>query len=279
MNFLDKLERKFGRFAIHNLAKYLIILYVAGAFLNLISGGTIYSEFLALNPYMILHGEIWRLLTFLIATPTTNLIFLIFVLLFYYNICQELEYYWGDFRFNLYILVGALGTIAASFILYFVYRSPYINMNTYYLNLSLFLAYAASFPETTFYLYGLIPIKAKWMGILDAVVLLYSFFTGGIVTKVSIVIAMLNFLLFFLGTRNYHKYSPKQVKRRKTYIKEVRTSTSGTRHRCHVCGRTELDDPNLEFRFCSKCEGNYEYCQDHLYTHEHVKSGGPTVIK
>jgi hypothetical protein len=152
-------------------------------------------------------------------------------------------------------------------------------MNTYYLNLSLFLAYAASFPETTFYLYGLIPIKAKWMGILDAVVLLYSFFTGGIVTKVSIVIAMLNFLLFFLGTRNYHKYSPKQVKRRKTYIKEVRTSTSGTRHRCHVCGRTELDDPNLEFRFCSKCEGNYEYCQDHLYTHEHVKSGGPTVIK
>ena len=271
MNFLDKLERKFGRYAIHNLSKYLIFLYVAGAILNLFSGGMIYNQVLALNPYMIMQGEIWRLVTFLIATPTSNLIFLIFVLLFYYNICAELEYHWGDFRFNLYILVGALGTILASFILYFVYQSPYIAMDTYYLNLSLFLAYAASFPDTTFYLYAVIPIRAKWLGILDGVFLLYSFFTGGIVTKVSIVVAMMNFLLFFFATRNYHKYSPKQVKRRKTYIKEVKTSTGATRHRCHVCGRTEQDDPNLEFRYCSKCDGSYEYCQDHLYTHTHIK--------
>ena len=146
MNFLDKLERKFGRYAIHNLSKYLIVLYVAGAILNIVSKGMVYNQILALNPYMILHGEIWRLVTFLIATPTDNLIFLILVLLCYYNICQELEYYWGDFKFNLYILVGALGTIAASFILYFVFRSPYITMDTYYFNLSLFLAYVASFP-------------------------------------------------------------------------------------------------------------------------------------
>lgn len=273
MNFLDKLERKFGRYAIHNLSKYLIILYVAGTILNLFSGGTIYSQILALNPYMILQGEIWRLVTFLIATPSDNLIFVILVLLCYYNICQELEYYWGDFRFNLYILVGALGTIGASFVLYVVTKNPYITMDTYYLNLSIFLAYVTSFPDMTFYLYGLIPVKAKWLGILDGILLLYSFLSGDLAVKVAIAVAMLNFLLFFLGTRNYHKYSPKQVKRRKSYIKEVKTSTTGTRHRCHVCGRTELDDSTLEFRYCSKCDGSYEYCQDHLYTHEHIKNG------
>lgn len=272
MNLLDKLERKFGRYAIHNLSKYLIILYVAGTILNIVSKGMIYNEILALNPYMILHGEIWRLVTFLIATPSSNLIFVILVLLCYYNICQELEYYWGDFRFNLYILVGALGTILASFILYFATGMISITMDTFYLNLSIFLAYVVSFPDETFYFYGLIPIKAKWLGILDGVYLLYSFFSGGLVSKAAIVAAMLNFLLFFFGTRNYHKYSPKQVKRRRSYIKEVRTSTTGTRHRCHVCGRTELDDPTLEFRYCSKCDGSYEYCQDHLYTHEHIKS-------
>ncbi|MDO4555883.1 MAG: hypothetical protein Q4B70_12150, partial [Lachnospiraceae bacterium] len=249
MNFLDKLERKFGRYAIHNLSRYLIILYVLGAIVNIFSGGTIYNAYLSLNPYMILHGEIWRIFTFLIATPTSNLIFLIFVLLFYYNICAELEYHWGDFRFNMYILVGVLGTILAAFLLYFITGSGYISMDTYYLNLSLFLAYAASFPDATFYLYAVIPVKAKWLGILDGVLLLYSFISGGMSTRVAVIVAMLNFLLFFFATRNYHKYSPKQVKRRKSYIKEVKTGTSGTRHRCHVCGRTELDYPSLEFRY------------------------------
>lgn len=271
MNFLNKLERKFGHLAIPNLSKYLVIMYIAGAVISLFSQADIYNGFLALNPYLILQGEVWRLVTFLVATPTTNIFFLIFVLLFYYNICRELEYYWGDFRFNLYILVGVLGTIIASFILYFFYKSPFIYMDTYYLNLSLFLAYATSFPETLFYFYGIIPIRAKWFGILDGILLAYSFLVGGAADRVSIVAAMLNFLLFFIGTRNYHKYSPKQVKRRKTYIKEVKVSTSATRHKCHVCGKTELDDPNEEFRYCSKCEGNYEYCSEHLYTHTHIK--------
>ena len=274
MNFLDKLERKFGRYAIPNLSKYLLYLYIAGAAISVIgyiSKVDVYNGFLALNPYLILQGQIWRVFTFLFATPTTNIFFLLFVLLCYYNICRELEYYWGDFRFNLYILTGVIGTIIGSFVLYFFYKSPYIYMDTYYLNLSLFLAYAACFPETMFYFYGIIPIRAKWFGILDGVLLGYSFFVGGTADRVAIIAAMLNFLLFFFGTRNYHKYSPKQVKRRQTYIKEVKTSTSAARHKCHVCGKTELDDPNEEFRYCSKCDGNYEYCSEHLYTHTHMK--------
>lgn len=279
MNFLDKLERKFGHLAIRGLSRYLIVFYVVGAILSVSINFTqfdFYGNFLALNPYMILQkGQVWRLITFLMATPTTSLIFLILVLLCYYNICRELEYIWGDFKFNLYILTGALGTIIASFILYFVIGSPYnqyIYMDTFYLNLSLMLAYIASFPEARFYFYGIIPIKAKWLGVVEGIFLAISFFTGNIVTKVAILVSMMNFFLFFLGTKRYHKYSPKQVKRRNTYIREVRTSNNMTRHKCHVCGRTELDDPNLDFRYCSKCEGNYEYCSDHLYTHTHVKS-------
>lgn len=278
MNLLDKLERKFGHLAIRGLSKYLIVLYIVGAVLSVSETFTefdFYGSFLALNPHMIMQGQVWRLVTFLMATPTTNILFLLLVLLCYYNICRELEYIWGDFKFNLYILTGVLGTIAASFVLYFAMESPYnmfIYMDTFYLNLSIMLAYIASFPDARFYFYGIIPIKAKWLGVIEGIYLAINFFAGGIVTRVAIVVSLMNFLLFFLGTRKYHKYSPKQVKRRNTYIREVRTSTNMTRHRCHVCGRTELDDPNLEFRYCSKCEGNYEYCLDHLYTHTHVKS-------
>ena len=279
MNLLDKLERKFGHLAIRGLSKYLICFYIVGAILSVSATFTefdFYISFLALNPYMVVKGgQIWRLVTFLMATPTDSLIFLILVLLCYYNICRELEYIWGDFKFNLYILTGALGTIAAAFILYFALGTPYnlyIYMDTFYLNLSIMLAYIASFPDAKFYFYGIIPIKAKWLGVLEGIFLAINFIAGDIVTKAAIIVAMINFLLFFIGTRKYHKYSPKQVKRKNTYIREVRTSNNMTRHRCHVCGRTELDDPNLEFRYCSKCEGNYEYCSDHLYTHTHVKS-------
>ena len=274
MNFLNKLERKFGRYAIRGLSKYLIALYIVGAILCVSSRFThfdFYGNFLALNPHLVMQGQIWRLFTFLMATPTDSLLFLILVLLCYYSLCRELEYIWGDFKFNLYILTGAVGTIIASFILYFITMSPFIYMDTFYLNLSIMLAYCASFPDARFYFYGIIPIKAKWLGIVEGVFLAYNFLVGGIVTKVAIVVSLMNFLLFFFGTRNYHKYSPKQAKRRNTYIKEVRTSTNMTRHRCHVCGRIELDDPNLEFRYCSKCEGNYEYCSDHLYTHVHIR--------
>lgn len=272
MKFLNKLERKFGHLAIPNLSRYLFFMYVVGAVISLIPNTNLYIDFLALNPYLILRGEVWRLVTFMIAPPDANLIFLILVLLCYYNLCRELEYYWGDFKFNLYILVGVLGTIIASFILYLVFPQPYIYMDNFYLNLSIFLAYTASFPDSLFYIYGIIPVRAKWLGVIDGIYLAVSFLGGDAAARAAIVAAMLNFLLFFFGTRNYHKYSPKQVKRRKTYIKEVRTSTRATRHKCHVCGRTELDDPNLDFRYCSKCDGNYEYCSDHLYTHTHIKN-------
>ena len=91
---------------------------------------------------------------------------------------------------------------------------------------------------------------------------------------VTILLSLLNFLIFFLSTRNFRRMSPKEVHRRHVYRAQTAQPRRGakiSKHKCAICGRTELDDPNLTFRFCSKCEGNYEYCQDHLFTHEHIR--------
>lgn len=271
MNWLQKLERKFGRYALQNLPLYIVILYAVGVVLEIMSPG-ISVNFLALNPFMIIHGgQFWRIFTFLLTPPSTSIIFIIFVLLFYYSIGQSLVQVWGAFRFNMYVLIGVVGTILAAFLVYFVTGSPYIYMDTYYLNLSMFLAYAAIFPEMSVYLYGIIPIKVKWLGIIDGIYLLYMFIVGGLGTRIGIIVSMLNFLLFFFSTRDYRRISPREFKRKQKFKKSVQTGAGQARHRCAICGRTELDDPSLEFRYCSKCNGNYEYCKEHLFTHTHVK--------
>ncbi|MDO4169230.1 MAG: hypothetical protein Q4D45_04940 [Lachnospiraceae bacterium] len=280
MNFLDKLEQKFGRYAIRDLPRYIVGCYIIGAVINLIDPDMYYS-FLSLNPGMILQGQVWRVVTFLFA-PIVNMrsiigiLFVAFVLMFYYYICSSLEQAWGSFRFNMYMLTGILGTIIGSFIVYAVAPSPYIMMDTYYLQLTLFLAYACLFPDAQVLLYGILPLKVKWIAYFDAAYLIYLFISAGngvygFCSRIAIVISLLNFLIYFLAGRNARKYRPSEIKRKRKYVKHVKQSTSGARHECAVCHRTELDDPTLEFRFCSKCDGNYEYCQDHLFTHTHVK--------
>ena len=136
--WLNKLEEKFGRYAIPNLPKIIVLLYAVGFVIANISP-RLYS-LLELNPYLILHGQVWRIVTFLLIGPETNLIFVIFVLLFYYSIGSSLEQVWGTFRFNMYYLIGVLGTIVGAFLTYailtFAYGEGYgafVNMDTFYL--------------------------------------------------------------------------------------------------------------------------------------------------
>ena len=183
----------------------------------------------------------------------------------------------------LYIFSGILFSVIGAFILYFITGAYGIGslFNTYYISLSVFLAYALSYPDMNIYLWFVIPIKMKWMAVVYGAFIIYDMGTyvrsGQWYMAVPIVASLLNFALFFFSTRNMHRYNPKEVKRRKEFKKAVASSrvnpaTGGiTKHKCAICGRTEKDDPNLEFRFCSKCNGNYEYCQDHLFTHQHVK--------
>ena len=135
--------------------------------------------------------------------------------------------------------------------------------------MSIFLAFAAMYPEMRVMLYFLIPIKMKWMGMVYGVFILYSFVKSSWVGKVAIIASLFNFIVFFLMTRNYKRVSPGEINRKRKYKQATSTPKGVTKHKCAVCGRTELDGDNLEFRFCSKCDGNYEYCQDHLFNHVH----------
>lgn len=313
--FWYKMEYKFGKYAIRNLPLVLIICYVIGYVLDF-SMPQIMS-YLTLNPYLVLHGQIWRLITWVLVPPENFSLFTLLMLYFYYSIGRSLENAWGTFRFNVYIFSGLFFTILGSFVLYgianvqfaelievvgaeriFTELSGAYNMegefilypsvwfygvSTYYINMALLLAFAATFPNVQVLLMGIIPIRVKVLGILYGALLAYEFILGSMPARIIIAASLLNFLIFFLTTRNLAKVSPHELKRKRDYAKKMREAkrmgnetvhqgkTVITRHKCAICGRTELDDENLEFRFCSKCEGNYEYCMDHLYTHEHVR--------
>lgn len=283
MNFLNKMERKFGRYAIHNLTKYMIGCYIIGYIL--LYGGSLFhisfTQYLSLSPYHIVHGQIWRLVSWLlIPPPSSNLIFVLIMLMFYYSLGETLERTWGAFRYNVYILGGVLFTVIGAFILYFIAGgSPITSLyysgafSTYYINLSIFLAFAVSYPDMQVLFMMIIPMKMKWLAVLDVAYLLYDMVNGSWGIRTVIIASLLNFIIYFLATRNYQRISPKEIHRKQQFQKAVhpKMAPGTTKHKCAVCGRTEEDGDNLEFRFCSKCNGNYEYCQDHLFTHTHVK--------
>lgn len=279
MNFLNKMERKFGRYSIRNLTKYLILCYVIGYVLNFVGSATGFpvSAYLTMDPVLVLRGQIWRLVTWVLIPPSGLNFFTIIMLFFYYSLGTSLERTWGDFRYNVYIFSGMLFTIIGAFLMYAV-MGPIASLysraiSTYYINLSIFLAFAANFPDMQVMLYFAIPVKIKWMAYLDIAYLAYAFIRSGWGTRMTITASLLNFVLFFLLTRNFNRINPKEVHRRQQFKKAVhpKMAPGVTKHKCAVCGRTEEDGDNLEFRFCSKCNGNYEYCQEHLFTHEHVK--------
>ena len=199
------------------------------------------------------------------------------MLLFYYSLGSSLERTWGAFRYNVYILSGMLFTVLGAFILYFVmgpasmFYAP--AFSTYYINLSIFLAFALSYPDMQVLFMMIIPIKIKWLAWLDAAYILYDLVRGNWAVRTVIIASLLNFIIFFLATRNFSRISPKEIHRRQKFQKAVHPKMAPgiTKHKCAVCGRTENDGDDLEFRFCSKCNGNYEYCQDHLFTHQHIK--------
>jgi len=151
MNWMNKLERKFGKYAIPNLMYYIIILYAFGFVLDLVKPG-FYYMYLSLDMAAILRGQVWRIFTFLIQPPSTNLLFVVFTLYLYYMIGRSLEYVWGTFRFNLYFFMGALFHVIAALLMYLLLHVS-LPLGTYYLNMSLFFAYAALYPNQQFLLF------------------------------------------------------------------------------------------------------------------------------
>ncbi len=292
---MSPFERKFGKYAIRNLSFVLVMCYAVGYLLELFDRSGLLITYLTLNPYAILHGQIWRLVTWVLIPPSSGgLFFTLLMLYFYCSIGTSLERTWGTYRYNVYLFQGMLFTIAGSFLLmgYCYLFKPEISLlgavltidspaeyftiiammfSTYYINMSIFLAYAATFPDAQVLLMFIIPIRVKWLGVIYAVMLLFQFLGTNVYGKFAIGASLLNFVVFFLTSRNMMHLNPKQIHRRQEFKRDVRRNTGITKHKCAICGRTEVDSPQMQFRFCSKCDGNYEYCEEHLYTHTHIK--------
>ena len=299
---MSNFEKKFGKYAIKNLSLILIMCYACGYLMKWINPGLF--TYLYLNPYEIIHHfQIWRLLTWLIVPPDSFDFWTLLMLYFYCSIGTSLERTWGTYRYNVYIFSGILFTAVGAFILYGVSSllgvqslglwttvNGYITyptmFSTYYVNMSIFLAYAATFPDYEVLLFFILPINVKFLGIIYGAMLVYQFIVGygtssalfyyNLGIRFVITASLLNFVVFFFTSRRKVRRGPiritrQQAAKQQSFRHEAKKSGSITRHKCAVCGRTDETNPELEFRFCSKCNGNYEYCQDHLFTHTHVQ--------
>ena len=188
------LERKLRRYAISDLMKYIVIgqgIVFALLYIWPTLGYRLYS-LISLTRAGLMRGQIWRLVTFVFTPPSSSpIFFILFALYFYYMIGIGLENQWGKVKFNLYYLVGMLGSIIAALIT--GYGS---NM---FLNLSLFFAYAALYPDEQVLLFMILPIKMKYLAVADAALYLYYFIVGGASTRVTIVLCLLNVVLFLGG--------------------------------------------------------------------------------
>ena len=300
---MSDFENKFKKYAVRDLSLKLIILYLIGYVIYFVNP-TILS-YMTLDPYAIVHGQVWRLVSWLMIPPSvSNIFFIAIMMFFYYSIGTSLESIWGTWRYNVFIFTGVLLTILAAFLWmgftylavgpasisqvgasnYFAYYS--MAFSTYYINMGIFFAYALTFPDAMVLMFFIIPVKVKWLGLLDLAYLLYEFVISSGATRFAIAATFLNIGLLYLRFKGPVRFNGRQMAgifRSGTVGGGTGRPNSTTRrqpagsgrvvHRCAICGRTQADNPDLEFRYCSKCEGGQEYCQDHLFTHVHVKAG------
>ena len=224
MKFIDKWERKYGRFGIPNLTVYIIVCYVIGYALTIINPSLL--NWLSLEPAYILRGQIWRLVTWVLYPPSTAgvLWFAIAVLFFYYPIGTSLERTIGTFKYTLYIFSGILFTIIGAFILYFLLGGNVLVgsvFSTYYISLSTFLAYAMCYPDMSVLLMFIIPVKMKWMAVFYVVIVAYEMIqyimAGAWYLVIPIVASLLNFIIFYFGSKDFSRYNPKEVHRRNEF--------------------------------------------------------------
>lgn len=281
MNWMDKLERKWGRYAIPELHKYFVFALLLGLIINEIK-----PELLTYTMFSIpdiLKGQVWRLVTWVVY-PQSGGIFMILFMLCLIPMGRHLEHFIGTFRMNVYLIGGIIVSAISAILVYVVTALIFgtgfpVMLSAYYILLSIFMALAICMPDATVNLYFILPIKMKWMLVVYLLELgyeLWQYFSMhwifGVILGTQIIAALLNLFLFFYFSkiRVSRKHKKRQREFRAQMNTEPRPGSGITRHKCAICGRTEKDDPSLTFRYCSKCTGNKEYCNNHLFTHTHM---------
>lgn len=262
MNWLNKLERKMGKFYIRNLMLIIISGTVLVYGLTLLSNNFALVNNITLIPSKVMEGEVWRLITFIFVPESYTIISFIFSMYFYYLAGTGLEHEWGEFKFNLYYFVGMIATIILSFI-------TGARATGTFINLSLFLAFAKIYPNFQILLFYIIPVKVKYIAIFNWILIGYNLiFAASMGERILTLVPLLNFFLFFgkdilTGTKSGAVNYRRQQKF-KAQVKEREII-----HKCVVCGITEKDNPKMDFRYCSKCSGKKCYCENHIRNHEH----------
>ena len=282
----DSVERfcaRHPRFGIPNLMRYIVIGNVVVYILSMLSRNADATalDFLAFNLNSLLHGEVWRLVTFVFVPEYSSPFALLISLYFYYWIGSILEREWGTAKFTLYYAGGALLTLLGVVITSLITGNHFYTLaGTGYVNLSMFLAFAVLFPNMTVLLFFIIPIKIKWLAIIDgaffAFEIVSGILSGNVVGIITPVLALLNFAIFitphvrYLRQKTQYRHSPGVVNFRRTvHQAQQQQQKAPYHHKCAVCGRTDTDYPDLQFRYCSKCAGYHCFCQDHIFSHVH----------
>ncbi len=259
MSLLNKLERKFGRYALPNVTLYLILGQVL--FWVMAMAGRFILGRVVLVPELVVAGEWWRLLTFLFIPPASNPVFIIFAWYMFYLMGSSLEGHWGAFRYNIFLLVGYAVTVAVSFLF------PDSAATNVFIAGSVFLAFAYLYPEFQIYIFFVLPVKIKWLALLTWIGYAYQLLVGPWSTRLLVLASISNYLLFF--GRDIYLSAKVGNRRMVSQAREI-TGKREAFHRCTVCGATDLSHPQMEFRYCPDCNG-LGYCMDHILKHEHVK--------
>ena len=287
------LRKKFERFCyrnrnkgIPNLMLYLVLGTAAVYLFTMATQNPLLYSILSFDRQRILQGEIWRLFTYPLLTYRTNILLQLMYLMCYYSLGRAMENVWGTMKFNLFYLCGVV-----MMDIYCMIFGGYADV--YYLNLSLFLAYATLYPNAHFLLFFVIPVKAWIFALLDLAMVLMGLLTESFPSNLFSVISLANYFLFFGKDvmnviplswqanfrrlfRKKKSYAPKQAKtipfpNAGSYEATVASVNAPYTHRCTVCGKTDVTHPELEFRYCSRCNGYHCYCEEHISNHTHVQ--------
>ena len=290
---MKNLRRQFELFCyknrtkgIPNLMLYIVLGNAIVYIMSKIAGNYTLYYLLCFDRAAILQGQVWRLITYPLTYMVDNVLLMAISLFCYYSIGRAMEHIWGTLRFNLFYLTGV--------VMMDIYCMLFGGVaSVTYLNLSLFLSYATMFPDSQFLLMFIIPIKAWVFALVDLVIVLADLFTLPFPYNFFSVISLANYFLFFgkdvlnvipvswraNARRLFRKKAPKNGQKKPKIIEFDAGSYEASKaapkapytHRCTVCGRTDVTNPELEFRYCSRCKGYYCYCQDHISNHSHIQ--------
>ena len=273
---IDRFCSLHPQLGIPGLMRYVIAANAVIFVLSIFDKSGMLIRFLAMDPYAVLHGEVWRLVTYILI-PEGGSVLIIFTFLFYYWLGEAMERLWGSAKFTVYYFSGVLLTDLGVMAAYLIDGKRLLICGAFYVGTALFMAYALTNPDAIVYFCFVIPIKMKWMAVVEGalfVVQVLRYAAEGLWGMALMpVIAMLNLFVFF-SPNFYRRVDTARAHNRKEAVQFRRAvreqkQQRGYNHKCEVCGRTDTEFPNLQFRYCSKCTGYHCFCEEHIFNHTH----------